>query len=123
MVRAWHSRSKNSDKSRRRSRLSLERLEDRLTPALSVTSMTTITETDLVNTILGSGVSVDSSSIRFQGVRGGNSSGGIFTGGTGIIGFESGIILSTGRARDVIGPNTRNQGGGVSTNNQLGGDS
>jgi hypothetical protein len=30
---------------------------------------------------------------------------GTFTGGTGVIGFESGIILSSGRAADVVGPN------------------
>ena len=31
---------------------------------------------------------------------------GVFTGGTGIVGFESGIILSTGRLADVPGPNS-----------------
>ena len=33
------------------------------------------------------------------------SSSGEFTGGTGIIGFESGIILSSGGVKNVIGPN------------------
>jgi hypothetical protein len=34
-------------------------------------------------------------------------SAGIFTGGSGIIGFERGIILSSGKAKGVVGPNTQ----------------
>ena len=47
-------------------------------------------------------------------------SAGTFTGGTGIIGFESGIILSNGGIFNVIGPN---QYENVSQNNGLPGDS
>jgi hypothetical protein len=44
---------------------------------------------------------------------------GTFTGGTGIIGFDSGVILSTGNVFNVVGPN---QFDNVSTNNGGGGD-
>jgi hypothetical protein len=48
---------------------------------------------------------------------------GFFTGGTGIIGFESGIILSTGNAADVIGPNKQvSTGADTSVDNGLGSD-
>ncbi len=30
---------------------------------------------------------------------------GLFTGGTGIIGFESGVLLTTGDVDNVVGPN------------------
>lgn len=42
------------------------------------------------------------------------------TGGTGIIGFEDGIILSSGKARDVVGPNNSSS---KSTSWNTGGDS
>jgi hypothetical protein len=44
---------------------------------------------------------------------------GTFAGGTGIIGFESGIILSSGNIASVAGPNTDD---GITTDNQLPGD-
>lgn len=50
-----------------------------------------------------SGIVIDSESIQYTGA---DSAAGIFTGGTGIIGFEEGIILSTGKIEDVAGPNT-----------------
>ena len=42
------------------------------------------------------------SNVKFTGA---NDSVGTFGGGNGIIGFNSGIILSTGDIRNVIGPN------------------
>jgi hypothetical protein len=74
----------------------LEALEDRLTPALVVTD--SLTPNQLVSTILGQGLQV--SNISYQG---NNVSSGRFTGGAGAIGFDSGIILSTGQAKDVVG--------------------
>jgi hypothetical protein len=79
----------------------LELLEDRSVPALMVTDMTGgLTATSLVTALTGTGVTV--SNVTYAGT---NMSSGEFTGGTGIIGFESGIILSTGHANAVIGPN------------------
>ena len=56
--------------------------------------------TDLVNRLLGKGVTV--SNVTFKGV---NVAAGTFRGGTDIIGFEEGIILSSGDVSHVIGPN------------------
>ena len=44
---------------------------------------------------------------------------GIFSGGTGIIGIESGIVLSSGNVGSVVGTNTSSS---ITTNNGLGGD-
>jgi len=52
-------------------------------------------------------------------VSGANVSAGTFSGGTGIIGFESGIILSTGDIASVSGPNTADD---TTTNNSMPGD-
>jgi CshA-type fibril repeat protein/VCBS repeat-containing protein len=56
---------------------------------------------NLVNTLLADG-SVTVSNITYAGTP---ASAGTFTGGKGIIGFDSGIILSTGSAQNVVGPN------------------
>jgi hypothetical protein len=79
----------------------LEALEDRSVPALVVTDGTMgATPAALVNALVGQGITV--SNITYRGTQ---MSSGIFTGGTGIIGFESGIILSNGHAKAVVGPN------------------
>jgi hypothetical protein len=68
--------------------LSTEDLNGPLTPA------------DLVNALVGDGISI--SNVTYTGST---FSAGTFSGGTGIVGFESGIILSTGSIANVIGPN------------------
>src|SRR5437868_6229053 len=79
----------------------LEVLEDRFVPALVVNDLTTgLTPAALASFLAGSGVGI--SNVTYQGT---NTSSGEFSGGTGIIGFEQGIILSTGQAKDVVGPN------------------
>jgi len=59
-----------------------------------------LTPTDLVNTLLGGGVTVSNVSFTGSGVAAGT-----FTGGTGIIGFDSGIVLGSGNIASVAGPN------------------
>jgi pimeloyl-ACP methyl ester carboxylesterase len=54
----------------------------------------------LAQTLVGSGISV--SNITFTGS---NLSGGNFSGGLEIVGFDSGILLSSGKVIDVVGPN------------------
>jgi hypothetical protein len=99
----------------RRCRANVEVLEDRVTPALTVADFNMgVAPADLVATILGSGVSV--SNVRFTGT---NVSAGRFSGGTGIIGFDCGIILSSGSAGSVIGPNVND---GITTVNGTPGD-
>jgi hypothetical protein len=69
---------------------------------------------DLVNKLLGSGITA--SNISYTGAM---HSAGTFNGGTGIIGFEEGIILSSGNVSNVIGPNTSDA---ITADNALPGD-
>lgn len=69
---------------------------------------------ELVSKILGSGITA--SNIKITGAP---AAFGTFSGGRDIIGFEEGIILSTGQAIAVVGPNKSN---GTSTNNGTLGD-
>ena len=79
----------------------LEVLEDRAVPALVVTPLGgAVTPTTLVNSLLGNGVTA--SNITYTGDP---LAAGTFTGGTGIVGIEAGIDLSTGHAADIAGPN------------------
>jgi hypothetical protein len=61
-----------------------------------------LTPADLVTALLGPGVTVFN--VTFTGA---NPAAGTFVGGTGIVGFESGIILSSGDIAFVPGPNTQ----------------
>ncbi len=63
---------------------------------------------DLVTALLGPGVAV--SNVTFTGA---NTAAGTFAGGTGIIGFESGIVLSSGNIAFAPGPNTQDDVSGV----------
>lgn len=67
-----------------------------------------LTPSDLVTALLGPGVTV--SNVTFTGV---NNSAGTFTGGTGIVDFASGIMLSSGDISFVIGPNMQDSTSGV----------
>ncbi len=73
-----------------------------------------ITAENLANDLLGGGITV--SSVNYTGA---SVAAGRFTGGSGIIGFGSGIILSSGDIANVAGPN---QDDGVSANNDHSGD-
>ena len=60
-----------------------------------------ITVAELAETLAGAGVTV--SNVQFTGHP---MAAGVFHGGDGIIGFDEGIILSTGLISSVVGPNT-----------------
>lgn len=105
-----------------------ESLEDRVVPAaLSIAGIGAgLTPVDLVANLLGPGVSV--SNVQFTGhtgaagmdfKEGDSSSAGSFTGGTGIIGFDGGIILSSGGVQNSVGPNTSDS---ITQDNGLAGD-
>ena len=81
---------------------------------LTTTDLNTQTSEDLVNKLLGSGITT--SNISYTGAT---HSAGSFSGGTGIIGFEEGIILSSGNISNVIGPNTSDE---ITADNDLPGD-
>jgi hypothetical protein len=68
-------------------------------PGQTVTDLNTITASDLVNTIVGSGVTT--SNIVYTGSPNGA---GTFSGFS-TIGIDNGIILSSGNAADAVGPN------------------
>jgi hypothetical protein len=74
-----------------------------------------LTPTDLVNAILGSGVAISNVSLR-----GCETGLGTFTGGTGIIDLESGLVMSSGNIASAVGPN---QFTGISTTCEGEGDS
>ncbi len=73
---------------------------------------------ELVNEILGTGITVDLDSITYTGANGAS---GIFTDGLSSgIGIDRGIILTTGKAKDAQGPNNLDK---TTTKNRLPGDS
>ena len=77
---------------------------------------TTVTPNDLVEEIIGSGITY--SNVVYTG---GNPASGLFSGGlSGGIGLDAGVILSSGLASNVIGPNASF---GISSANNLPGDS
>lgn len=67
-----------------------------------------LTPADLATQLVGSGVSV--SNVTYTGA---DVAAGRFTGGTGIVGFESGILLSSGNIADTVGPNSVDDSGAV----------
>ena len=67
-----------------------------------------LTPANLVTALLGPGVTV--SNVTFTGA---SIAAGTFSGGTGIIGFESGVMLSSGSISFVPGPNTQDSVSGV----------
>jgi hypothetical protein len=73
-----------------------------------------LTETDLADLLVGSGITV--TNVVYTGTL---QAAGTFSGGTGIIGFEQGVILSTGVLSNVIGPNMSY---GITADNFEGGD-
>lgn len=75
---------------------------------------TGLTAATLASSLLGDGVSI--SNVTYTGTQ---TSGGRFSGGTGIIGFEQGVVLSSGRIASVKGPNLQD---GLTTNNGSAGD-
>jgi len=74
----------------------------------------TLAPADLASTLVGGGISI--SNVTFTGA---DVAAGTFSGGTGIIGFESGIILGSGDIVNVVGPNAMDD---VTTDNAGAGD-
>lgn len=67
---------------------------------LAVETLAVHTAEELVQSLVGAGVTI--SNVTFRGTA---ASAGFFTGGEAIIGFDQGVILSTGSAASVPGPN------------------
>jgi hypothetical protein len=81
---------------------------------LVLTPLGTAPPDSLVASLLGPGVSINN--VQYTGSP---NSAGIFSGGTGIIGFEDGIVLGTGAITLAAGPNVNS---GVGLDNALPGD-
>jgi hypothetical protein len=64
---------------------------------------TALTPTKLAQALVGPGITV--TNVLYTGAL---TATGIFSGGTGIIGFSDGIILSSGNMNDIVGPNQTN---------------
>lgn len=77
-----------------------------------------VTAEDLANALVGSSGEVTISNVKYTGA---NVAAGTFSGGTGIVGFESGIVLSTGNIASVAGPNSTGTPANT-TNSQPGDD-
>jgi hypothetical protein len=76
-----------------------------LVAGLMTEDLNTITADDLVSALIGN--SIDAPIISNVVYSGSPIAAGTFTGGTGIIGFEDGIILSTGNIASTVGPNSQ----------------
>jgi hypothetical protein len=81
---------------------------------LVVEDLNTLTPEDITKVLLGT--NVQASSIQYKGALQGA---GTFSGGSDIIGFDSGVILSCGSVDNVIGPNEED---GISSSNGVSGD-
>lgn len=88
-----------------RRRFGLERLEDRTVPTQFVD--TGLTPQELASSLLGNGVSV--SNVNFTG--GAASTGNFDFSDATVVGFRQGIVLSSGGASDVVGPNRSDYSG------------
>ena len=85
--------------------------------AIITTSITGgATAAGMVDALTGTSSGITVSNITYTGA---NNASGVFTGGSGVIGFEQGILLTSGSASNVIGPNTLPN---TSTDNGLPGD-
>ena len=80
-----------------------------------------VNATTMVNNLigLGSGITIVGTPTYNGVANGSNTSSGTFTGGTGIIPFDAGVILTSGLATTAAGPNNNDSAG---TNTGLAGD-
>ena len=81
---------------------------------ITTQDLNTQTPTEVANKLLGNGITI--SNVTYTGD---NSAGGTFNDGTGIVGIENGVILSSGKIADVVGPNNSD---GMTTNFNRAGD-
>ena len=85
-----------------------------LPTGLQTKDLSVLTADDLVHAITGPGISY--SNVQYKGSP---LAAGTFSGGNGIIGFDDGIVLGTGAAKSIVGPN---KSGTTTTNLRQPGD-
>ena len=88
-----------------------------LLPLVTADLGTGVTPTDLVDNLLGLTSGAIVSNVTYSGA---DTAAGTFSGGTGVLGFEEGVMLSSGTIGAAIGPNTADN---TSTAHALAGDS
>jgi len=83
-------------------------------PAQAIVVTTSTSATALANAIGGSGITISNAALT----NASSTASGTFTGGAGSVGFDSGIVLTTGTTGCVAGPNNQTgcSGGGALTN-------
>ncbi len=77
---------------------------------------TTVTPESLANSLLSAGSGITITNVIYTGANGAT---GAFSGGSGIIGIASGVVLTSGSVDNVVGPNNDP---GASTSNGVAGD-
>jgi hypothetical protein len=82
--------------------------------SFSTSDLSVVSVNDVINKLLGSGVTI--SNVNYVGAQ---NAAGTFSGGAGILGIDEGIMLSSGSIANAIGPNEYDD---VSMNNALAGD-
>ena len=105
MLRAFSPVKRRRTDPRRKTRLEVMQLEDRRTPAITVTDLASgATVNSLISTLEGAnpGVTVKNATINGSATQ----ALGTFAGAAPVFGFDSGIVISTGHAKAIIGPNT-----------------
>lgn len=97
---SWQSRT--TSKAAPRRSLAFDTLEDRCVPVTGVTDLSagTLTATDLARRLVGPGLSV--SNVSYTGAA---VAAGVFAGGARSIGYDTGVVLGTGRVALNVGPN------------------
>jgi hypothetical protein len=102
LLRRWRNRNNTAKFSGQAKtvHLQVERLETRIVPITSVTDLTSLSPTQLVQDLIGGGVTA--SNIQYTGAQ---KAAGIFAGGSQSINIETGVVLSTGWAKAAVGPN------------------
>jgi hypothetical protein len=101
-------------KSRDRTALIAQKSGEVSPMSITVQPLNGLTPAQVAQTLVGPGVTI--SNVSYTGA---NRAAGIFSGGNGIIGFDSGVVLSSGCIENVIGPNTS---AGITCVNDMPGD-
>ena len=105
MLRAFSPSQPRKTPLHRRARLEVMQLEDRNTPAISVLDLASgATPNSLISTLSGPNPGITVKNITVGGSA--KQAIGTFSGAAPVFGFDSGVVLSSGHAKAIIGPNT-----------------
>ena len=109
----WHSSAQVQD-DRTRGANQGEKAVNRALAGITVSNMTVLTPSNLVQMLIGNNTPFSNATYTGAPIASGS-----FAGGTGIIGFEGGVLLTSGSVQNVVGPNTAD---GKTQSNGVAGD-